>query len=123
MTIQECIEIADSLAINQYEEFLKIVWLSEVDTKVFEDVIKKHVQDMEMNFQGYDSDTDMSTELLMPEPYSDAYIQYLIAKINYYNGELDKYNNAAVMYNNKLSEYRSWYNRTHMPLQPTDIKL
>lgn len=123
MTIQECIEEVDGLVINQYEDYLKIKWLNEVDATVYEDVIKQHEKENEVEFKEYDIDTDMSTELLMPAPYSDAYIQYLIAKINYYNGELDKYNNAAAMYNNKVAEYKAWYNRQHMPVQKKDIRM
>ena len=113
MKIIEAINQIDSLKHNTYSHDNKVSWLSRLDA-----MVKKHIIDThegEVEFTGYNSLTDVQTELLVPEPYDEVYLRWMEAQIDYYNGEYDKYNNAIDMFNTAFNAYQNHYNRTHMP--------
>ena len=69
------------------------------------------------SFAGYGKDTAGTTELLVPYPYSDVYIWYIIRNIDLYNNEIARYNNSNAMYNNAYLTYSDYYTRSHGPRQ------
>lgn len=115
MTIIEAINKIDSLKPNNYSQDTKVEWLSKLDGIIKEKVIDTHEDADDVVFAGYDSDTDTSTELLVPAPYDELYVKWLEAQIDYANGEYGKYNNSMTMYNNIYTEFEKYYNRHHMP--------
>ena len=115
MTISEAIVRTDGLIHNTFSQEEKVQWLSMVDATIKGQLIDTHEDPPAADFTGYTPDTDLSTVLLAPEPYSDLYVHWLEAKIHYYNGEYGKYNQALAMYNAAFNAYESYYNRTHMP--------
>lgn len=121
MTIQEAIQYSDSLHPNGYDQETKISWLSDLDGRIFEEIINTHENGIE-TFTGYTTDTNTSTKLLVQEPYSNLYIPYLISKVDYYNAEISRYNNSSAVYNLAYQDFANWYNRTHMPKQKGVIK-
>lgn len=78
---------------------------------------KEHIEATrnDIFFTGYDDNTDLQTELLVPAPYDEVYLRWMEAQIDYHNGEYDRYNNAMDMYNTAFTGYQNYYNRTHMP--------
>ena len=114
MKIIEAINRIDSLKHNTYTQSDKVEWLSRLDAMVKKNIIDTHEGD-EVDFTGYDDSTDLQTELLIPEPYSEVYLRWMEAQIDYYNGEYNKYNNAIDMFNTAYNGYQNYYNRTHMP--------
>ncbi len=116
MTIIEAINQIDSLKPNTYTPSDKMRWLSRLDGKVKEEIIDLHEDAEDTTFNGYDDDTSLDTELLIPRPYDDAYIQWLEAQIDYANNEYGRYNNSITMFNTTYSAFERYYNRTHMPL-------
>lgn len=115
MKIIEAINKIDDLKPNDYDQSDKVVWLSRLDAMVKNQVIDTHEGGEGVNFSGYDVETDLETELLIPEPYDEAYIRWLEAQIDYTNGEYAKYNNSIEMFNASWKGYQNHYNRTHMP--------
>ena len=113
MKIIEAINEIDSLKHNTYSQDNKVSWLSRLDAMVKREIIDTH--EGEVTFTGYDSLTDLQTELLIPAPYDEAYLRWLEAQIDYNNGEYDKYNNAIEMFETAFEGFRNYYNRTHMP--------
>lgn len=117
MTIQKAIEVVDQLKPNHYEESLKIQWLSKYDGQLFEEVFKTHEGCPMESFAGYSTETDKSTELLVPEPYAlDIYNNYLQAQIDKENGEIERFNQSGLLFNQAHQAFVNYYNRTHMPL-------
>ena len=114
MKIIEAINRIDSLKHNTYNESDKVAWLSEVEWDVKKNIIDTHEGESE-DFAGFDDSTDLQTELIIPAPYSKAYLLWLEAQIDYYNGEYDKYNNAMEMFYTAYEGFQRHYNRTHMP--------
>lgn len=116
MTIQQAIDHVDRVRPNQFEQTMKVHWLSKLDGMIFREVFQTHEGNRRHHFDGYDcSDTD--TELLVPFPYDeDVYNYFLQSQIDKENGEYKRYNQNVVMYNNAFQTFQDWYNRTHMPI-------
>ena len=115
MTILEAINRVDSTKPNSYTQIEKVDWLSTLDGVIKNEIIDTHEDDENVVFKGYDVDTSLDTELLVPAPYDDIYIRWLEARIDYAMGEYGKYNNSLTAYNDAYALYANYYNRKHMP--------
>lgn len=114
MTLNEAIDRIDILKPNGYSLTDKTRWLSTLDGRIKKNIIDNH-EGEDVVFNGYDEDTPLTTELLVPAPYDDIYIHYLEMQIDYTNSEYGKYNNSMAMYESAYSAFANHYNRTHMP--------
>lgn len=117
-TINEIITEVDEIKPNAYDEGIKIKWLSNLDYRIYNDIIKTHEQDEDneiTSFAGYDESNE-DTELLAPDPYSELYKYYLYSMIDFSNSETDRYANSMQMFNTAYSDYQNHYNRTHLPI-------
>ncbi len=123
MTIIEAINGIDSLKPNAYSQLDKIAWLSTLDGIVKRQILDTHLLgdgEEESEFAGYDENTDLSTELLIKDPYDrECYLPWLESKIDYSNGEYVKYNNSVLKFRDAYSDYQNDYNRHHMPKETT----
>lgn len=115
MTIQEAIARIDSLKPNNYLQDEKIRWLSELDGIVYKEIIDTHEDKTINEFNGYNSETSVDTELLIPFPHNDIYIKWLESRIDYTNGEYGKFNNSITMFNSAYMQYSNFYNKHHLP--------
>lgn len=116
MTIIEAIDKIDTLMPNTYTKEEKISWLSTIEGMIKRNIIDTHEGAENVDFEGYDEDTDLDTELIVQVPYTDLYVLWLEAMIDYTNGEFTKYNNVIIRYNDMYQAFANDYNRTHMPL-------
>ena len=123
MTIQNAIELVDSLTYNQIDMMPKIKWLSDMDRTVQNDILLAHEGTDNREFKGYGPDQDLETELLVPAPYDEIYRWYLEMKIHDTTGEIIKYNNAAAKYNAAYIAYADYINRKHTPKGVRNIKI
>lgn len=120
MTIAQAVAQTESMRGQQYSQEQLIRWLSVLDGRIFIEILKTH-EDCELEtFEGYDENTKLDTELLVPYPYDMIYIHWLEANIDYANREYDKYNNSISMYNTDYSAYANFYAKAHMPKQAVD---
>lgn len=123
MTIMDAIYRIDVIKPNSYSQSEKIKWLSTLDGTVKREIIDTHDECerkgdcvKHKEFGGYNENTVLSTELLIPAPYDDIYLRWLEAQIDYANGEYGKFNNSIAMYNTAYVALTNYYNRTHMPI-------
>lgn len=116
MTIAEVISKVDDLKPNTYTTEDKIGWLSNLDFRVRSQIIDAHENSDPVFFYGYNSLSDLETELLVPAPYDEMYLRWLEAMIDYHNSDDDRYNNAIILFNNAYEGYKKHYTRTHMPI-------
>lgn len=116
MKIIDAINRLDSLKQNTYSQSDKIRWLSTLDWMVKKQVIDNHEGADEVIFTGYDKETDVNTELLVPTPYDEMYLRWLEAQIDYTNGEYRKYNNSITVFNTLFDAFASYYTRDNMPI-------
>ena len=115
MKLIEAISKIDNLKHNTYTHEDKVAWLSRLDFMVKQEIMDTHEDNEGAGFTGYDTDSDVETELLVPPPYDEVYLRWLEAQIDYANGEYSKYNNSIEMFNASYQGYSNYYNRTHMP--------
>lgn len=116
MTIIEAITKIDSLKPNAYTPTDKIRWLSRLDGRAKEEIIDTHEGATDTAFEGYNDETPLDTELLIPYPHDEVYTLWLEAQIDYANNEYGRYNNSISMFNSTYSAFERWYNRNHMPI-------
>lgn len=113
MTVNDIISIIDQKEPNSYTAEEKVRWLSDLDGKIFNEVILTHEHD-EVEFTPY---ADGSETLLIGAPYGeDIYVHYLIARIAAGNAEVSRYNQQIGMYNAAYSQWWNKYNSTVTPL-------
>lgn len=116
MLLSEAITRADELRPgNEFPESDKRRWLSELDHKIYEEIIRTHEGGEDAAYSGYDEDTPGDVCLLAPEAYAEIYPAWLIAKVDLHNSEIAKYNNSITEFNALYQAFERWYNRTHMP--------
>jgi hypothetical protein len=115
MTLMDAIYRIDNLKPNSYSQEDKIKWLSMLDGTIKAEIIDTHEGGEGVVFNGYNENTVLTTEMLVPHPYDDIYIRWLETQIDYHNGEYGKYNNSMAMYNTAYNAFANYYNRNHMP--------
>lgn len=121
MTIEEVLAEVDETKPNQYDDALKVRWISQLEGQLVDSVFSNHINDKEIEFSGY-TEADVYEELLVPDTYADIYKYYLFAMIDFSNQETDRYQNSMIMFNSKLDQFTKYYNRTHMPIS-ANLKL
>ena len=123
MTISEAITQLQAVKENQYDDETLVRWISDLEGTLYADIVKNHEGSEDIPHGRYSVDTDMDTVLMVPEPYSDIYIKYLMAQVDYHNAEMQRYTNSMIMYNVALDAFAGWYNRNNMPLQPNYLRI
>lgn len=115
MTINNAVRLADELWPNAYPASVKVAWLSELDGRVFAELVSRHEGAPE-SFAPY-TDQQQDRELLIPYPFAqEVYVCFLRARIDRENGETDSYNRSAEHFNEAMQSFADYYNRTHLPL-------
>lgn len=115
MTIIQAIHEIDAIKRNTFSESQKISWLSRLESMVKRLVIDTHEGGEDITFNGFDEQTDVDTELIMPEPYDQAYIYWLEAQIHYAYEDIDMYNSAIMMFNTAFDGFKAYYKQNHTP--------
>lgn len=119
MTIQSALDMIAELKPHQIPEETMIGWLSQLDARIFAEILQTHAPDARMPdaFAGYTTQTDRDTQLLIAAPYDEIYRFYLEMQIDLADMEMDKYNNSMALYNNAWGEFARMWHRSHMPKQ------
>lgn len=121
MTINELISEVDELKPNQYGDKQKIKWINKLEGTIVTEIIKTHEPDEKLGdveFTEYTEMTNMDTELVVKEPYTDLYKFYLFSMIDMHNEEYDRYQNSSQMFNASYQEFANYWNRTHRSTGP-----
>lgn len=116
MTIAELLHMVDEIRPNQFSELTKTLWLSEIEHRVFDEVICRGSDCCPyFRFKGYTYPLDQEVVLAVPDRYADLYRTYIYAKIDSSLGEIDRYNNDIQLHAAAWTEYAAWYRRHHYP--------
>ena len=116
MTIIEAITNTDNLKRNSYSQKEKIAWLNKLDGMVKRLGLDTHDGGDSAAFTGYTEHTPLSTELLIPEPFTDVYQRWMEAQIDLANGEYGKYNASITLFDEAWEAYTNDYHRKHKPI-------
>ena len=99
MTIQDVIDLVDSIEPNAYNNAQKAAWINECEGKVYTHLFL---------VQPYEYKT-VSQALALPAPYDRMYSRYLQAMIHYADGEYNRYQNSMAMFNEVWGEANRWF--------------
>lgn len=109
----DIIDRLDLMEPNAFSPEQKLHWLSVLDGKIYEEVIKTHEDPIVESFTKYNTGNE---ELIIPAPYGeDIYYHYLMAMMDAENQETQRFNRRMTLYNSAYREFTNWYNRHHMP--------
>ncbi|MDD6195424.1 MAG: hypothetical protein PUB12_00750 [[Clostridium] aminophilum] len=118
MRLAEMLAYVDLLRPNQYNETQKVGWLSEIESRIVDEIInaaQKPEGEQDETFTGYNPETDEERTLKAGDRFKDVYAYYIIAKIDMYDGDLEEYNNAVAQFQGAYDEFAAWYRRNNMP--------
>ncbi len=112
MNISEAIARFDTLYPNAFSHSEKLLWLSELDGRIYSEIISLYKNAPE-TFSGYTVTTNGNTELLVPFPHDDIYIKFMCLKTDLINSDIKRFNNSAKLFNLAFNSFANEYNRTH----------
>ena len=113
MIAMDIIDRVDLMEPNQYSPEQKLHWLSTLDGKIFEDLVRPRHPETEKPLP---CETGQE-QLLIPPPYGeDIYYNYLQAMIAAENSETQRYNRRMTMFNSLMAEYANFVNRVNPPV-------
>lgn len=101
MKIYELITMVDSIKNNSIPEDTKLRNINAVEAKVFCDIYKKRPEDF------YEK-TSLNDELMLPPPYQNMYISYLLAMGELASGEYEAYRSLMAEYEQAFSDYAKY---------------
>ena len=109
----DIIERVDLLEPNDYSPEQKLHWLSTLDGRILEEVIRTHEDARDGPPPRYENGDE---ELLVGAPYGeDLYYYYLQAMIAAENSETQRYNKRMTLFNSAYTAWLSRYTATHAP--------
>ena len=115
MTVNEAILLADRQRPNACAQLDKILWLSELDGRIKNEILDAREGFEDVVFTGYTGVSDGGTTLLAPHPYDCIYAYWLFTKIDFVNGETARFNNSALMFNTAWINLSSYVCRNYPP--------
>lgn len=118
VTLDEVITYFDEQCPNQYSREEKIRWISELDERIYEDIIKPRQPLLYVTtFNGYGDDAYGDTVLLVPSMFKDIYKYWIEKNVDINNREIGAANNAIANFTAIYEDYYAWYNRNHIITQ------
>lgn len=117
MTIGEAIGRTDELQPNSFGWAEKVAWLRQLDMELWREVIQTHEGAPERGEPDYGKDSTDDTVLLVEGPYDCMYVHWLQSRIDYALAEYGRFNNSNAAFEADRTNWRMWYNRTHLPKQ------
>ena len=108
MKIIEAISRVDALVPNGYASGQKILWLSQLEALVHNQVLQEDAP-----FLPFSEETDTQQELTMAAPFDAAYLYWLEAQIHYANEEIELYNGAIRLFSDAYRAFRLDYHGKH----------
>ena len=117
MTIQEVINSFKDIRRASVEEQTLIRWINEAEDEAY---IFSFDGKGEPRNQKYTAD-DLSEELILPAPYSMAYMWYCVYRQDLIDNQIENANNALLKYRECLENYKKYKMRTGTP--PDGIRI
>ena len=107
MTIETCMNLVDAMMPNGVESAVKLRLLGEIEGRVRVELLG------EVPDGGYEftERTPMTTELVVPHPYDQMYLLYLMAMMDFLGGDTAHYENSAALFNTVFQSYGKWLKR------------
>lgn len=104
MKVCEILEHLAETRPNVYPDEVLVRWLSDIEGKIHNEVFRKTDA-----FKPIVANADNDRELLVYEPYTNVYVQYLYSMIEFTNCETVKYANANALFNSFYDAFEADY--------------
>lgn len=114
MTISDAILEIGRIKPHQYPDETLIRWLSDLDGRVAQDLLRGSKTAPEAGKLPYSME-DRLAPLLIPFPHEDVYIKWLMAQIDYANADFERYNNAMAMFQSQYQAFVDAFTRENVP--------
>ncbi len=118
MTLNDAVELFDREYPNNAPFNLKIQWLSQLDHKVYAEILTPRGHG---DFKGYTLETSQDTILAVPDSFGEIYMYYLKMSLDLHNSEIDRFNNSAMLFNRTYKELFDYINRNERVTKKTKI--
>jgi hypothetical protein len=107
MTIETCMNLVDAMMPNGVESSVKLRLLGEIEGRVRVELLG------EMPDGGceFTERTPAGTELIVPHPYDQMYLLYMMAMMDFLGGDTARYENSAALFNSVFQSYGKWLKR------------
>ncbi len=101
MTVQNFLDLTNTLAPGGYGIPVKLKWLSEIEGRVRVELLGERAEDIPT----IDVSTPRDMPLSVPAPYDRLYWMYHMAMADYMAGDASRYENAAALFNEAYAAY------------------
>lgn len=115
MNLRELLVEVDQFRPNAFADAEKIRMVNTVEGRIYKDILSKY-EGEEPVFIPF-AEGQEERELVVPVPFTDVYVFYLISMVDFYNGDSNKYNDSMILYNDAWENYAAHYLQTHTPKQ------
>lgn len=122
MKINEAIAKCDLMYPNTITDTDKINLLSQLDGRIKAEIYDKYDINEGDWFTGYPQDTPQDTDLLVPFPFDNIYVSWLVANMYLIMGEHNSYNDWLTIFNNEWDSYERYFAFNHSKREPADFK-
>ena len=90
MTVKEVLDTVDSLRPNEIGKADKLGWLTDIESRIYEDIYLTHEHNGISFTDTEKIGTDDSTVLFVKRPFSEIYILFLCSLIDFYHAEYER---------------------------------
>lgn len=122
MTVKEVLDTVDSLRPNEIGKADKLGWLTDIESRIYEDIYLTHEHNGISFTDTEKIGTDDSTVLFVKRPFSEIYILFLCSLIDFYHAEYERYANDEALYETLYDEFCRYRNARHMSNVKTRMK-
>ena len=114
MTLEETVGRFDLLYPNALALPEKVAMLSRLEGRLNAELLPRYGEN-DPAFAGYDAAADRHRRLMIPFPFDDIYIKFLVAENDLVNGDTERYRNSAAVFNAAWDMLGAYYARTRTP--------
>lgn len=107
MTIETCMNLVNAMHPDGVDPKVKLRFLGEVEGRVRVELLG----DPPDGDWDFDESTPTDTELVVPHPFDQLYLMYIMAMVDFISGDTARYENGAAMFNTAYQSYGKWLKR------------
>ena len=122
MTVNEAITKAADIIGDSADRQRMKAWIEDIEETVLSETLRCH-EGAEDNGKTAPGADDGDRELFVPDPYSKLYVLYIIMQNDLYLRDSEQYMNSASVFASAYAAFCDKYNREHMPLSVSAVKL
>jgi hypothetical protein len=105
MTVEKLLELTDATRENTLCDDVKLRWICDVEGRILCEIFGISPEEVKLPVGG-------DAVLVLPDPYADVYLLYLVAMIEFTAGNYAAYSSIRREFENSLARYARYVIRT-----------